>query len=535
MASGTLHTIARHLVLALEPLKAGVADLAGFRTLLYRLGWEAESLPPEYAALGQKVDQALAALEGLGDSPPPAQILGLLEKVKDVYQAVQNITTAPAGVDPAEFLAEIAQSLFDLLLADYLNAAFPSVHSALLMLDILTQRFLPESATRPPVLMTRFDWEQVPRILQDPGSLPTIVYGWGTNDLDFYRLAGHLLEVLVALDWPAYIGRVDKELSDGFKDSPNDDVTSIDWGLKFPLVETALAGETVEIGVALLEFPPQGGKTAGLVLQPLLPAAMGTTFDLAEDFKLELRAGTNIATTLGLVIRPDDVSVRFPLQPGTPPPEAGFGVLVRCAPQTPAMLVGTPGRSRLEVKGAATTFTIDFHNGELELKFEAAPQQLQLVVVPDDLDGFVGKLLGDGERSMPIELGMRWSNKAGFSFLGGAGIEFSVNPHLALGPVHVDQLTFALKSRVGDDEPPGLIVETAATIGGDLGPIAFSVDGLGLKLNVAFSDGNAGPFDVQFGFKPPKGLVWRSEEAASRVAGSPSSIPTKRSTPAIWS
>ena len=148
--------------------------------------------------------------------------------------------------------------------------------------------------------------------------MPTIVYGWGTNDLDFQRLAGHLLEVLVALDWPAYIGRVDKELSDGFKDSPDDDVTSIDWGLKFPLVETALAGETVEIGVALLEFPPQGGKTAGLVLQPLLPAAMGTTFDLAGDFKLELRAGTNIATTLGLVIRPDDVSVRFPLQPGRP-------------------------------------------------------------------------------------------------------------------------------------------------------------------------------------------------------------------------
>jgi hypothetical protein len=80
---GTLQTLAKHLVLALEPLKAGVADMAGFRTLLYCLAWEVNSLPPEYTALAAKVDAAVTALEGLGDDPPPCKDLGSAPQGED--------------------------------------------------------------------------------------------------------------------------------------------------------------------------------------------------------------------------------------------------------------------------------------------------------------------------------------------------------------------------------------------------------------------------------------------------------------------
>ncbi len=503
---GTLHILAQHLVLALEPLKAAVADLSAFRTFLYRLGWDVTSLPPEYTALAAKVDAALTALDGLGDNPKPEQIFDLLSKVKALYVALNGIASAPDGVNAAGFLPEISRNLFELLLADYLNETFPSLHAALLALNILVKQYLDKTDSRPAVLLNRFQWDEVPKILADPGSIPTRVYGWGTDDLNFHRLAGHLLEIFVALNWPAYLGRVDKDLSQGFKDSPTDTATSIDWELKWPLLADNIGGEEVEIGLALLELPPQGAKTAGLILQPLLPSVIGTSFDLTDDLKLELRAGTNIATTLGLLIRPGDISVKFPLQPGTALPDAGFGVTLHYAPPTPALLLGTPGQSRLELKGAATTFTIDVHNGQLELKFEAAPQELKLMIAPGDLDGFLGQLLGNAERAIPIELGLRWSNSAGFSFLGGAGIEFSTRPHLTIGPLRIDQLSLAIKSTVGSGQPPNLTVEAGTAIGGNLGPISFSVDGLGLKLALAFSEGNAGPFDVQFGFKPPNGI-----------------------------
>src|SRR5262245_23863819 len=159
---GTLELLARHLVLALEPLRVAVADEAGFRTLIGRLAWEVKSLPPEYTALGTKVDAALTALKGLGDNPPPEKVFDVLDKVKGVYTALRSITNAPAGVDPAVFLQEVGLGLFDLLLIDYLIQEFPSVHSALKALGIITQQITEGTATRPSVVLNHFRWEEIP-------------------------------------------------------------------------------------------------------------------------------------------------------------------------------------------------------------------------------------------------------------------------------------------------------------------------------------------------------------------------------------
>lgn len=501
--SGTLHTLARHLVLALQPLKAAVADLPAFRSFLYRLGWDAQSLPPEYIALTAQVDSALLALDGLGDDPTPAQIFDVFNEVKALYTALNGITNAPDGVDAAEFLPEIGRSLFELLLGDYLNEAFSNLHAALLALDILTQPYLEATASRPGVFLTRFQWEEVSRVLSDPGSIPERVYGWGTDDLDFHRLAGHLLEFFVAQDWPAYIGRVDRKMARGFKDSPEDSAAAIDWGLKIPVLSDNIGGQEIEVGIALLELPAQGGKPAGLILQPLVPAAIGTSFDLTDALKLELRAGSDVASTFGVLLRPGDISVKFPFQAGTALPEAGFGVTLRYAPESPALLLGTLARSRLELKGMATSFKLDFSNGELELRFEVAPQDLKLVIDADDLDGFLGDLLGGQSVTAPILLTLQWSNKSGIKFTGGGGFEVATHPHLSLGPITIDDILIRLLGKT--DPQPAISLETGANIRGTLGPLVVVVQNIGVSMKLIFEAGNAGPFDVRLGFKPPNG------------------------------
>lgn len=110
--TGTLQLLAKHLVLALEPLKEAVADSSSFRTFLYRLGWDVKSLPAQYTALATKVDAALTALNSLGDDPKPEEIFDVLDKVKDLYQSLQTINAAPEGVDAQAFLAEIGQRIF---------------------------------------------------------------------------------------------------------------------------------------------------------------------------------------------------------------------------------------------------------------------------------------------------------------------------------------------------------------------------------------------------------------------------------------
>ena len=503
--NGTLRTIARHLVLAIAPLKDAVANPASFRTLLFRLGWNVKSLPPEYSALAADVDAALVALEGLGDDPTPDQIFGVLDKVASLYTAINNITDAPEGVDGAEFFPEFARSLFDLLLADYLDEAFPSLHSALLALGILVEREIEETESRPGGLVSRFEWDQIPSLITDPSSIPTQLYGWGTDSVDFDRLAGNLLDLFVALNWPAYIGRVDSQLSRGFKDSPDDSTTSIDWGLRIPVLLDHIGGQISEVGVALLELPPQDGKHAGLILQPLLPTSMSESLDLTGALKLQLRAGTDVATTLGVLLRFDDISVKFPFQQGAALPAAGFGAILQYSPASSVLLLGISGKSRLEAKGASTSFALDFRDGQLETRLEAVPEDLKLIVAPADLDGFLGQLFGQNEITIPITLGLRWSNRSGFNFIGGAGFEVSIHPNLSVGSLRIEQLDLGIRSTVDSNQAPDLTADVGVTVAGDLGPVSFSVEGIGLRSSAVFANGNAGPFDIQFGFAPPKG------------------------------
>src|SRR5450432_3264057 len=117
---GTLELIGRHLTLALRPLSDALSDPDRFKRLMYRLGWRVTDLPPAYAALGTAVDTAVTKMEALGDDPSPNDIAGLIQAVKDAFDAIQGISTAPPGVDAASFLEEIGDRLFELLLTDYL-------------------------------------------------------------------------------------------------------------------------------------------------------------------------------------------------------------------------------------------------------------------------------------------------------------------------------------------------------------------------------------------------------------------------------
>ena len=505
--SGTLHTIVRHLVLALQPLKDAVADLPGFRTLLYQMAWEVKSLPPEYPALATKVDAALAALDGLGDDPPPARVLDVLEKVKALYTGLQSMNSAPEGVDPEVFLAEIGRSLFDLLLVNYLVEAFPGLHATLLALGIISEEFSKETATRPGVLISRVRWEEIPKVLTGPDTIFQRVYGWGTNEVDFHRLAGHLLEFFVALDWPAYIGRVDRELGRGFMDAPDLLTTPIEWELKMPALVDNIGGKEIEVGLALLELPPQGSKPAGLILQPLVPTEIGTAFDLSDTLKLELRAGSDVSTTLGVLLRPGDISVKFPLQAGAALPQAGFGMTLRYSPPGPILLLGTPGKSRLEVIGLATHFNLDLRDGQLELQLEAEPESLRLVISTADTDGFLAQILGDREVAAQLPLMVRWSNRTGFGFVGGTGFQVSLPCNLRAGQVTLQQIQLSLStSRDASGDAPDLALEAGVSLNGRIGPVSLSVDNIGLGLDSRFTAGNAGPFDIALGFKPPGGL-----------------------------
>jgi len=502
---GTLQLVAEQMALAVRPLRYAVADADSFRAFMYALGWDVASLPPAYAALATAVDDALAAVDTLGTAPDVAQIQALLQKVRAVYDAIGALTVAPAGTGP-EFLTEIGERLFEYLLVEYLAAAHPGVFGALGMLGVIVLEPHASAATRPPYVRRRIRYDEVPRIVADPLSIPERVYGWGTPDFDFTLLAYHLLEVAAALGLFPAINDAPDEAA-GYLDPATGRPHALEKQLQFPIFSDVVADQPVELGINILKLPAEGPKLPGILIQPAVPQELGTEFAIDDDVTLRVRAGSDVASRLGLVIRPGEVLVRYPFQPTATLPSAGFAVSLEYAPASARTLLGNPTGSRLQVAGAAARLFVDSHAGLLDAGVEVAANGLAVVLAAGEQDGFLNKLFGGRDVTAPLPLTVRWSKARGFQFAGGVGFEVTFAPHLQLGPITVEQLQLGVRATAATaDYAADLRVEVGAAIAGVLGPIAFATDGIGVRLITTFEDGNAGPFDIAVGFKPPTGI-----------------------------
>src|SRR5215469_6029836 len=114
--AGTLQIVGNLLTSALRPLQNALSDVESFKGFLYRLGWNASGMPPEYQSLGALISTAADKLDSLGSSPSAGDIADLLGKAVAAFNGVSSIGVAPPGVNAGAFLAEISERLFELLL-----------------------------------------------------------------------------------------------------------------------------------------------------------------------------------------------------------------------------------------------------------------------------------------------------------------------------------------------------------------------------------------------------------------------------------
>jgi hypothetical protein len=501
---GTLELIGRHLTLALRPLLDGLSDLTHFKQLMYRLGWKVTDLPPEYAALASAVNTAVTKFETLSDNPSPDDVAGLLQAVKGAYEAIQGISTAPPGVDDGPFLAEIVERLFELLLIDYLVLEVPTLYRFLSMTNVI--RFEQQSATagRPSYVRVHFDWSQIPNILSSPQELPAIVYGWGTPDLNVQRIVDHLAELFFALGLPVTLEVPDENLAVRYAELAGDSGSIIAKTLVVPFYTGSVANKELEAAFALRHLPPAGAKPAGLIIEPQIPQEFPLTLQLTDTINLRLIAGTNAGSLFGILIRPDGISIKYPFEPGTTPPQAGIGIGMDFKPATTTILVGDQGATRLELQSASIDLGVKTVDGDFELELRGTLTGLALVLTAGEGDGFLQKILGSGETRVNAPVSIEWSSRLGLSFGGNDAFEVDFHPHLNLGPISIDDLSVQLG--VPSPRPPDIVLGIGAGITARLGPLQAVVQGIGLQLETTFNSGNVGPFDLGLGFKPPNGI-----------------------------
>lgn len=305
-----MRLIADHLAAALAPLDLAFRDADAFRILMWRLGWDVQGLPPEYAAAADKVAEAVAAAAALGDDPDLPAIIAAIEKVGTVYEA---LAVAPPGVDAGVFLPEIGRRLLEYLPVEYLRIRIPGLLLGLEAIGTVDYEDVPPAGTRPGFTRVRFDWESLPDRLADPASIPSQVYGWGKNDIDFPKLAEVLSELLIALGLQVSIDQPELAFGEGFQAAwSGPPADAINLAVTAVLFEVHIADD---VGLRLLELPAEGAALPGLILQPLVPQALSQQIELRDGWSVELRAGTDLANKFGAFLRPGEAACRRPSRP----------------------------------------------------------------------------------------------------------------------------------------------------------------------------------------------------------------------------
>src|SRR5262245_41271852 len=199
---GTKLLIAEHL----GALFGSISKLLD-ETLLLRLGWFVDALPPQYTTVAQAAASLASAAEAMasGGADDLTQIKQLLDQTATLYQAVKALPAtqpSPTGVDPQIFAAEFVDRVTSLVITDYLSSKLPSLYHALVMLGVVVQEFRPAvpeapgQVPRPPTFDKRIDYSALADILSNPASIPARAYKWGTPDFRFERVASPLVELM---------------------------------------------------------------------------------------------------------------------------------------------------------------------------------------------------------------------------------------------------------------------------------------------------------------------------------------------------
>ena len=503
----TFGVLAKHLLEVFKPLAEAFSSEEQFKGFLYRLGWNATGIPPQYVELATAVADGVARLDQFLETEDPSlnDILSLAGKAKSIYDKVEGISVAPPGVDAGAFLGEFKKKLTDFLLVEYLVREMPSVHGLFSAMQIIETKSMAATAQRPAYMQLVFNWDKIPGIFKDPINIPKQIYGWGTPAFDSTPLFTHLASVLYGFGFPVSFVRPDDLQAAGYIGN-GDLPLSIDRrGLKMPFYYTEALGKPLELSILFLEKPAAVGKLPGLVIEPGIPAEVPLEFRFGDFVVLKLKAGTNLGTLFGLIISPDDgLKVRYPFQNADAVPGFTFGATVEFAPEEPIIIFGDPTASRFQFRGGKVGFEINSISTDVEAILSADINELTVILSAGSGDGFLQKILGSGETKVGFPLGMDWSSKIGFGFRGSPNLEIALNPHLSLGPLEIPRVTIALKMPA--DKNSQVKLDAGIDVKGDLGPLQFVAENLGISLRFDSAPGNLGPFDLSLGFKPPNGV-----------------------------
>lgn len=522
--------IVKGFVSALLPLEECLESPEELAAFLANFGWnstltDVQFIQDRFGNILQcitSLKETVEALEAAQSSD--ANIDDLAKAIDAVITAIQSFiqtvrkmvnTTAdatwPEPFNRPEFWLTFPQELVDFLLYDYLELHKPGLLGGLSALGIAIAES-PTTLSRGSFIRHKFEWNRLIATVTDPSSLFAKVYGWGTTFKQDIFLE-NLAMLFRAFEFPVgFYPPTEEFLNDYYL--PDVDARRNLLELRAPLYWELLDDDTVtsylSLDLVITPIPPSEDKTGatppvGFVLFPLISGQSQADFQISDAIGVQLKGGFESVGSIRVEVRPGSTRVRASPTLGT---SLSALTTLTAQPASPWTLIGTAKSSRVELAKAHIGLSAKGPVDDIEYQIELGADSATLIVDFGESDGFLQKLLGGKSQRFDLSFALLWSNKTGFHFKGQAKLEANLPVHLSIGGIiTVDTIHIVLRPGSAANSA---VLQAALTGGLRLGPIAATVDRVGLQAELVSLDktkppGNLGDINISFGFKPPDG------------------------------
>ncbi|MEH1031113.1 DUF6603 domain-containing protein [Micromonospora profundi] len=501
------------VVSALSDALAPLADPDQLPGLLARLGWSTAT----GAEAVEQFSATASALDALAnDLEAEAPAVTLVDDVAAVITALGRLrgvslgSSAGTPFDDPAFWTALPEELLGLLVTEALEANAPGLYGVLSFVGVLitTPVDSDPDTGRGAYDARAVDWAALLNAVTSPQDVMRDVYGWG-GDFDHGRFLTALAALGAGIGGAVGLQPLHRAFAEPYVAPDNPDRLAmrqlVVWPFTAPGPPLAASAQPA---IIVTPLPPAGAPSTrpeGMLLSPILTGSASA--------QVELRGGAVLTLTGDLQASPQ----RIGLRPGGATRELATAsgdleARLDIAPQTPVLLGGTAGGTRLELARAHLAFAATGADASLAVEIEIGLDEALAVLDLSQADSFVSGLIGGANYELPVALTIGWSSETGLHFAGSATPAITVPVNLLLGgvlSVRELQLSLGPAEAAGG---PGTAARLAVTATGSvvLGPFTVSFDRLGVAVEATTASldapGNFGLLDVAFGFQPPAGI-----------------------------
>lgn len=518
MSDNILQRLASEASILLESVQEVTASADAFLRFTDSMGWTLPDWPKlDFPAIAKAVSSLVDAIGALSKGLKTEQLKDIVDAASALADAFSGLETLlpllEAGIGsklPADAPKAFADDALQTLLLRYMRKQTPHLYEVLRLLAVIQ----PETATeitfgkvglRKVHKRPRLRFEHLMALLRDPIAhlqhfyLPSGNLNRAGDARALVATLGSTLQPMVQGRGGMLIYGTSGLPQSSWGDAALEPLTrSALLSLPIPMdLDTLAAGGEISLGLEVLHKGKKGALGLPGPALELTPKGLVTVNIPANDWNL------------GLTVSGDPGTFYISESTFKANGKAGANldldlVATLGAGSANAFCFGADGGTRLQV-------------GELELSamarlsatpdygFGLALKDAAFVLAAGDGDSFIAKVLPKDGITFDFDLGLAWSKRGGLQLSGGVGLEVRVPLDITL----FNALTLYWIDLALALDAEGLTFEAGITASLNIGPIAGSIENIGLRTGLSFPEsgkGNLGSANLSFGLRPPDGF-----------------------------